>query len=145
MKAKGQNGESKYRKRWPSKKLSILIKRYKMSYGQLKELKIEIEHLQHLLEHARTRLTRDFEHWYVHVYLETHSNNLGSNLTQSISTTSLLDTIQPIEHKEVDMQNTEIQKVSNTRCKIRSFQPFRVKPNLKFKQTSKPFTDVKEN
>ena len=31
---------------------------------------MEIEHLQHLLEHARIRLTRDFEHWYVHVYLE---------------------------------------------------------------------------
>jgi hypothetical protein len=33
-------------------------------------LKREIEHLQHLLEHARHRLTRDFEHWYVNVYLD---------------------------------------------------------------------------
>jgi hypothetical protein len=31
-------------------------------------MKIEIEHLQHLLEQARTRLTRDFEYWYVNVY-----------------------------------------------------------------------------
>jgi hypothetical protein len=44
--------------------------RYKHSYEQLKELKAEIEHLQYLLEHARHRLTRDFEHWYVNVYMD---------------------------------------------------------------------------
>ena len=83
-----------------------------MSYSQLKELKMEIEHLQHLLEHARTRLTRDFEHWYVHVYLETPENNPEISLTPSISTISLIETTQPTHHKsEVDMQNREIQKV----------------------------------
>lgn len=111
MKGTEQSGESRYLKKWPSKKSYILIERYKMSYGQLKELKIEIEHLQHLLEHARTRLTRDFEHWYIHVYLETPSTNTESNLIQSISNTSLLDTIQPIERKETEVQKTEIQKV----------------------------------
>ncbi|KAI8819646.1 P-loop containing nucleoside triphosphate hydrolase protein [Fimicolochytrium jonesii] len=45
--------------------------RYKESYQQLKDLKLEIEHLQHLLEQARHRLTRDFEHWYANVYLAT--------------------------------------------------------------------------
>ncbi|KAJ3176997.1 Kinesin- protein 6 [Geranomyces variabilis] len=44
---------------------------YKHAYQQLKELKLEIEHLQHLLEQARHRLTRDFEHWYANVYLPT--------------------------------------------------------------------------
>lgn len=44
--------------------------RYKNSYEQLKELKSEIEHLQYLLEHARHRLTRDFEHWYINVYMD---------------------------------------------------------------------------
>ncbi|KAI8807854.1 kinesin-like protein KIF6-like protein [Cladochytrium replicatum] len=48
--------------------VSGLVKRYKDSYQQLKELKQEIDHLQHLLEQARHRLTRDFEHWYVTVY-----------------------------------------------------------------------------
>jgi hypothetical protein len=86
-----------------------------MSYGQLKESKIEIEHLQHLLEHARTRLTRDFEHWYVHVYLETPSNNIDSNLTQSISSPSLTDNIQSIVRKsEVNTQRSIIQNTSNT-------------------------------
>ncbi|KAI9206079.1 kinesin family member 6 [Polychytrium aggregatum] len=38
------------------------VQRYKKAYQQLKDLKIEIEHLHHLLEQARHRLTRDFEH-----------------------------------------------------------------------------------
>jgi hypothetical protein len=50
-----------------------LIVSYKESYTQLKDLKTEIEHLQHLLEAARKRLTRDFEHWYENVY-----KNVGS-------------------------------------------------------------------
>ncbi|KAJ3257397.1 Kinesin- protein 6 [Boothiomyces macroporosus] len=49
-------------------KLSNLILEYKSSYQSLKELKAEIEHLQHLLEQARIRMTRDFEAWYVEVY-----------------------------------------------------------------------------
>ena len=57
--------------------LSEKVVKYKDSYQKLKEMKIEIEHLQHLLEQARHRLTRDFEHWYMNVYLaaeepETH-------------------------------------------------------------------------
>lgn len=47
------------------------VTRYKDAYQQLKDLKLEIEHLQHLLEQARHRLTRDFEHWYINVYLAT--------------------------------------------------------------------------
>lgn len=53
------------------KELMELVTQYKDSYTQLKEFKIEIEHLQHLLEAARKRLTRDFEHWYENVYEET--------------------------------------------------------------------------
>lgn len=34
------------------------------SRAQLKELKSEIEHLQHLLEQSRRRLQQDFEKWY---------------------------------------------------------------------------------
>ncbi|KAJ3324728.1 Kinesin- protein 6 [Boothiomyces sp. JEL0866] len=49
-------------------KLSNLILEYKTSYQSLKELKAEIEHLQHLLEQGRIRMTRDFEAWYVEVY-----------------------------------------------------------------------------
>jgi|EP00665_Eupelagonemidae_sp_cell47_P009083 hypothetical protein len=37
---------------------------YKEGFGQLKELKSEIEHLQHLLEQSRRRLQSDFENWY---------------------------------------------------------------------------------
>ena len=93
-------------------KIFKLINRYKISYGKLKELKMEIEHLQHLLEHARTRLTRDFEHWYVHVYLET-PNTTESKLTQSISTASLVEAIQPYERKiEVEAHTRAIPNVS---------------------------------
>jgi hypothetical protein len=49
--------------------LDMTYNRYKDTYQKLKDLKIEIEHLQHLLEQARIRLTRAFEAWYVGVYL----------------------------------------------------------------------------
>ncbi|TPX57666.1 hypothetical protein PhCBS80983_g03680 [Powellomyces hirtus] len=52
-------------------KVAEYTARYKEAYQQLKELRLEIEHLQHLLEQARHRLTRDFEHWYINVYLAT--------------------------------------------------------------------------
>jgi kinesin family protein 6/9 len=48
-----------------------MVQQYKQSYQTLKELKLEIEHLQHLLEQGRVRMTRDFEAWYVQVYQET--------------------------------------------------------------------------
>ena len=51
--------------------------RYKESYQQLKDLKIEIEHLHHLLDQARLRLTRDFEHWYASVYLTARDQDRG--------------------------------------------------------------------
>ncbi|KAJ3025970.1 UNVERIFIED_CONTAM: Kinesin- protein 6 [Siphonaria sp. JEL0065] len=41
---------------------------YKDAYQNLKDLKIEIEHMQHLLEQARMRLSRAFEQWYQNVY-----------------------------------------------------------------------------
>ncbi|KAJ3191216.1 Kinesin- protein 6 [Irineochytrium annulatum] len=43
--------------------------KFREAYQRLKECKIEVEHLQHLLEQARLRLTRDFEHWFVTVHL----------------------------------------------------------------------------
>jgi hypothetical protein len=32
-------------------------------------MKVEIEHLQHLLEQGRIRMTRDFEAWFIEVYV----------------------------------------------------------------------------
>ena len=40
-------------------------KAYKEGFSQLKEIKAEIEHLQHLLEQSRRRLQQDFENWWV--------------------------------------------------------------------------------
>lgn len=34
-------------------------------YGRLKELKTEIEHVQHLLERAKVQLQRDFDAWWI--------------------------------------------------------------------------------
>ena len=42
----------------------IVNNRYKEVFGDLKVLKTEIEHLQHLLEKARLQLQRDFEVWW---------------------------------------------------------------------------------
>lgn len=37
---------------------------YKSTFGHLRALRIEIEHLQLLLGRARTRLNRDFQKWW---------------------------------------------------------------------------------
>ncbi|KNC96077.1 uncharacterized protein SPPG_08467 [Spizellomyces punctatus DAOM BR117] len=71
--------------------------RYKAAYQQLKDLKIEIEHLQHLLEQARHRLTRDFEYWYIHVYLATEDPLLqqSENDEARLERSSTLETSRP--------------------------------------------------
>lgn len=38
--------------------------RYKESFGRLRTLKTEIEHLQHLLEKSKVKLMKDFEIWF---------------------------------------------------------------------------------
>lgn len=60
--------------------LAEKVGNYKTSYQQLKDMKMEIEHLQHLLEQARVRLTRDFEHWYLNVYMAIPDANIPSNI-----------------------------------------------------------------
>ena len=37
---------------------------YKENFNQLRTLKTEIEHLQHLLEKAKVKLMKDFEIWW---------------------------------------------------------------------------------
>lgn len=44
--------------------LNTVNDRYKEVFGDLKVLKTEIEHLQHLLEKARLQLQQDFEVWW---------------------------------------------------------------------------------
>uniref|UniRef100_A0A3B1J1R4 Kinesin-like protein KIF6/9 C-terminal domain-containing protein n=1 Tax=Astyanax mexicanus TaxID=7994 RepID=A0A3B1J1R4_ASTMX len=39
-------------------------KSYKSTFGRLKGLKTEIEHLQHLLQKSKIRLQRDFQDWW---------------------------------------------------------------------------------
>lgn len=54
----------------------VFLHRYKESFGRLRTLKTEIEHLQHLLEKSKVKLMKDFEIWFaeqavlnqVHVY-----------------------------------------------------------------------------
>jgi len=37
---------------------------FKVLYGQLKDMKTEIEHVQHLLEKAKVQMQKDFETWW---------------------------------------------------------------------------------
>ncbi|KAG5461110.1 MAG: hypothetical protein BJ554DRAFT_6747, partial [Olpidium bornovanus] len=46
-------------------RISESVDAYKRAYQQLKDLKLEIEHMQHLLEQARRKMQRDFEEWLV--------------------------------------------------------------------------------
>ncbi|KAL2914503.1 hypothetical protein HK105_206070 [Polyrhizophydium stewartii] len=63
--------------------LSDRVAKYKQAYQTLKDLKLEIEHLQHLLEQARHRLTRDFEHWYINVYVAAADQDVPSSMAPS--------------------------------------------------------------
>ncbi|KAL7749482.1 hypothetical protein RI367_005036 [Sorochytrium milnesiophthora] len=45
-------------------KLAATITEYKTQYQRLKDLKIEIEHMQHLLENARVKMQKDFDVWF---------------------------------------------------------------------------------
>ncbi|KAJ3411076.1 Kinesin- protein 6 [Chytridiales sp. JEL 0842] len=60
--------EEKKREGW-KRELQEGVKGYKEAYEGLKEMKGEVEHLQHLLEQGRLRMQRDFEGWYETVYL----------------------------------------------------------------------------
>ena len=42
----------------------MTFKRFKELYNQLKTLKTEIEHVQHLMEKSKVQLQRDFEVWW---------------------------------------------------------------------------------
>lgn len=91
MKQKIEDGNGNKNERTELQKMIIS---YKGSYGQLKEYKTEIEHLQHLLEAARMRLTRDFEHWYENVYEETSiSSALTYPISGALSKTKVLDKV----------------------------------------------------
>ncbi|KAI9004754.1 hypothetical protein BC832DRAFT_64456 [Gaertneriomyces semiglobifer] len=86
-----------------------LSTKYKGAYEQLKDLKSEIEHLQHLLEQARLRLTRDFEYWYVNVYLATESPP-----SQASSDSSSMDVHNvPDFHANVRASDSTLQLGSN--------------------------------
>ncbi|ORX86406.1 hypothetical protein BCR32DRAFT_264945 [Anaeromyces robustus] len=60
--------------------------KYQKSYRHLKEMKIEIEHIQHLLEKARYKLTKDFEFWILNNY--STDSKIFSKSNKSIKDTS---------------------------------------------------------
>lgn len=42
----------------------VLLLRYKSTFGNLKALRTEIEHLQLLLEKSKVKLQKDFQEWW---------------------------------------------------------------------------------
>ena len=42
----------------------VFSRSFKELYGQLKDMKTEIEHVQHLLEKAKVQMQKDFETWW---------------------------------------------------------------------------------
>ncbi|KAI8908902.1 hypothetical protein EDD86DRAFT_146380 [Gorgonomyces haynaldii] len=80
------------------------VKEYKESYQKLKDFKMEIEHLQHLLEQARLRLTRDFEHWYVNVYESTEISDPKSMDMADLKTSDM--TVPEMAHHTVKTIDT---------------------------------------
>jgi len=58
---------------------------YKEGFAKLKELKSEIEHLQHLLEQSRRKLQQDFEGWYAKHPQSQGNGNGGGEMQQGMS------------------------------------------------------------
>ncbi|KAJ3390452.1 Kinesin- protein 6 [Entophlyctis sp. JEL0112] len=48
--------------------IAVKVSTYKSTYQNLKDLKVEIDHMQHLLEQGRIRLSRAFEMWLQDVH-----------------------------------------------------------------------------
>ena len=65
----------------------VSLIRYKESFTQLKSLKTEIEHLQHLLEKAKVKMQKDFEIWWAEqaafnqVWIETTLRSICQSLS----------------------------------------------------------------
>ncbi|XP_076833929.1 kinesin-like protein KIF6 isoform X2 [Brachyhypopomus gauderio] len=81
-------------------------KNYKSTFGRLKGLKTEIEHLQHLLQRSKIKLERDFQDWWTQETTrlqDVRPQSAESSETQerSSSKTCLHDHIatQDIEHR----------------------------------------------
>jgi kinesin family protein 6/9 len=64
------------------------VAQYKAQYGRLKDLKKEIEHLQHLLEQARVRMTKEFERWYLDAFVR--GERPASGLARSLPSVASL-------------------------------------------------------
>ena len=64
----------------------VSLIRYKESFTQLKSLKTEIEHLQHLLEKSKVKMQKDFEIWWAEqaafnqVWIETSLRSICQSL-----------------------------------------------------------------
>ena len=71
-------------------KLEMAKVSYKNTFVQLKDLKLEIEHLQHLLDNARLRLQKDFEQWYTQQTILHGRMKGGDNSTASDQDLTLL-------------------------------------------------------
>jgi hypothetical protein len=85
--------------------LAISTASYKTSYQELKELKLEIEHLQHLLETARLKLQKDFEVW-----LDTKWPDKQKSLPSlSVTTSSIYEGFQE-EARKVPPRTVDLHK-----------------------------------
>ncbi|KAJ3128891.1 Kinesin- protein 6 [Nowakowskiella sp. JEL0407] len=111
-------------------KIASVVSQYRESYEKLKNFKLEIEHLQHLLEQARHRLTRDFEHWYVTVYLGT---DLSNTSTLSPSPEIPTNSTTPIPNRSYDTPN----KFSE------SPQPYKREPSYSSGMSTTPISRYK--
>ena len=75
----------------------VSLIRYKESFTQLKSLKTEIEHLQHLLEKAKVKMQKDFEIWWAEqaafnqVWIETTLRSMDSGFHAVDSRFQVLD------------------------------------------------------
>ena len=54
-----------FRRRWLYVVTCTTVVRFKSTVKRLQELKLEIEHLQHLLELSRVKLMKDFDIWWL--------------------------------------------------------------------------------
>ena len=74
----------------------VSLIRYKESFTQLKSLKTEIEHLQHLLEKAKVKMQKDFEIWWAE---QAAFNQVWIKTTLRSICQSLNNLVIPLSHR----------------------------------------------
>ena len=99
----------------------FFVFRYKISFNQLRDLKTEIEHLQHLLERSKVQLLKDFEVWWAKQAARAQAQNgnvptAGAFSSPSPTPSLALQPRRMSSLSSVSGQSSHVRKLTQTLC-----------------------------